>query len=107
MSRPTPRPDADPASRHRPPRTGTSARVRHRAATRLRVQARRHRLRTAMFVRSARIPSTAQILVLAMLRRGLVAPDELFAAACPSETQLARCILDGRPALANTGERLP
>ena len=97
-----PRRAADPASTSRcPPHTAGPALTRHRTVRRRRA----HRLRTEMFVRRYRIPTTAQILVLAMLRRGLVPPDELFAAACPSETELARCIVTGRPSPAVAKER--
>jgi hypothetical protein len=81
-------------------------RLRQHAASALRTRRRRHSLRTGVFVRATPIPTTAQILALAHLRRGLALPEVLFAALIPSEQELGRRIFgEAWPPPANSEER--
>ena len=107
MSRATPRPGRDraaPAPR-RPPQASASVSVPRPAARALRTRLRHDRLRAALILRAAPFSSTAQILALALLRRGLPLPAKLVAKLVPSEREFARRIFgDAWPPPA-TGER--
>lgn len=107
MSHSTPHPGRDRAAPEprRPPRAGATVSAPRPAARALRTRLRHNRLRTALIPRTTPIPATAQILALALLRRGLPLPAELMAELVFSEREFARRIFgDAWPPPA-TGER--
>jgi hypothetical protein len=103
MSRATPRPGRDRAAEapRRPPQAGAAVSVPRPASRALR----HNELRTALIPRTIPIASTAQILALALLRRGLPLPAQLLAELVPSEREFARRIFGDAWPPSATGER--